>query len=355
MPLQNQNQIPPEEKFRQPGAYDHTKKNWFALHHLLAYVLFGLLAVAIVAGTYIWQVSQYVQPIDFVKHDPTANWKTYTNSQFGFEFKYPADWKLHDSPNTKASTNGDYIDIVDISIIGPNQSPRSGSVDDGASVMFHIGNKFIGQTSAKSLTTNGFTYYMISDPADSFIEGYRTMPNGQTISFWWERDMNDNIVNDFSYTKYLIPLLSTFKFTGSMADWKTYTNSQYGFELKYPNSTSSRPVVQSLGSCPGIYCGTFEVSTLSPGAGGYEPPRLVIRNIEDERIGETPDTGFGALIKNTNKFDGSNSAGTKFEGENPIQFSVGNHYVYANCVNYSKSSSVVEFCNNVLSTFKFTK
>jgi hypothetical protein len=30
--------------------------------------------------------------------DPTANWKTYTNSEFGLTFKYPAEWsKKHDS------------------------------------------------------------------------------------------------------------------------------------------------------------------------------------------------------------------------------------------------------------------
>ena len=29
--------------------------------------------------------------------DPTANWKTYTNTQYGFEIKYPVGWKIVDN------------------------------------------------------------------------------------------------------------------------------------------------------------------------------------------------------------------------------------------------------------------
>jgi hypothetical protein len=31
----------------------------------------------------------------------TANWKTYANTQYGFEFKYPSDWKFHDGSKFK--------------------------------------------------------------------------------------------------------------------------------------------------------------------------------------------------------------------------------------------------------------
>lgn len=66
-------QLQPEEQFRQPGAYEHHKKNWFAFHHLVAYALFGMLALAIVAFAYYWQVSQ-IQPLPppVVHKVPTA-------------------------------------------------------------------------------------------------------------------------------------------------------------------------------------------------------------------------------------------------------------------------------------------
>jgi hypothetical protein len=94
MPQQNpQSNIPPEELYRQPGAMP-AKKNWFALHHLLAYVLFGLLAVLALIGTYYYQVvqfnsSDYQAPFHHPKTNTTSDWKTYTNSEYGFELKFP--------------------------------------------------------------------------------------------------------------------------------------------------------------------------------------------------------------------------------------------------------------------------
>lgn len=33
--------------------------------------------------------------------DPTANWKTYTNTKYGFSFKYPKDWVIEEEPVKK--------------------------------------------------------------------------------------------------------------------------------------------------------------------------------------------------------------------------------------------------------------
>jgi len=35
--------------------------------------------------------------------DPMADWKTYTNAQYGFSFKYPADWTVKESPTEKSN------------------------------------------------------------------------------------------------------------------------------------------------------------------------------------------------------------------------------------------------------------
>jgi len=81
------------------------KNNWFASHMIVGYVfLFAILAAA-VSGIYYWQtVRQIPSSVQFPVHkDVTASWKTYTNTQYGFEFKYPSDWSTRDE--STADTN----------------------------------------------------------------------------------------------------------------------------------------------------------------------------------------------------------------------------------------------------------
>jgi hypothetical protein len=123
------------------------------------------------------------------------------------------------------------------------------------------------------------------------------------------------------------------------ADWKTFSDSKYGFEFKYPSSAKVTPV-QASGP------GQFSVEINYEGRQGLEPARLIIGTSGDSR-------SFIVPIK-ANKFSGDNSDGKTYEGENPIEFTLGNNYVYANCVNYAKEPAVIDFCNGIISTFKFT-
>lgn len=40
------------------------------------------------------QTTQSVTPVPTAQFDPTANWKTYTNSKYGYSFKFPDNWYL---------------------------------------------------------------------------------------------------------------------------------------------------------------------------------------------------------------------------------------------------------------------
>lgn len=66
--------------------------------------------VLIGGGVWYWQSQQVVAPVvsnipsttptqmeDGVEMDPTANWKTYTNTKYGFEFKYPTGFVVTES------------------------------------------------------------------------------------------------------------------------------------------------------------------------------------------------------------------------------------------------------------------
>ena len=77
------------------------KKNWFAAHWILGVVFLLAVAGAAVAGIYYWQtVRQIPAVLDLPVHKNfDANWKTYTNSQYGFEFKYPLSFSLTPSPS----------------------------------------------------------------------------------------------------------------------------------------------------------------------------------------------------------------------------------------------------------------
>lgn len=63
-------------------------------HKILGIIFLVLAAAAIVSGIYYWQTAnQTFAPLPIHK-DATANWKTYTNTQYGFELKYPSEGKV---------------------------------------------------------------------------------------------------------------------------------------------------------------------------------------------------------------------------------------------------------------------
>ncbi len=60
-------------------------------------MFFLILGGVVYAGIWYWQnqqVAQEVVPTLTPRADVTADWKTYTNTQYGFEFKYPKDWSV---------------------------------------------------------------------------------------------------------------------------------------------------------------------------------------------------------------------------------------------------------------------
>ncbi len=59
-------------------------------------------------------------PVTTPTPDVTQNWKLYTNTQYGFQFKYPASWKFNNSapagvPTIQFNSNG--IGVMEVSLI----------------------------------------------------------------------------------------------------------------------------------------------------------------------------------------------------------------------------------------------
>jgi hypothetical protein len=84
------------------------KKNWFLRHEVLYSVICFLILVVIVGSAFWWQEirktelsgQQAVNSNQEIQNS-ISDWKTYTNSEYGFEFKYPNDWIV-------SETNGTY-------------------------------------------------------------------------------------------------------------------------------------------------------------------------------------------------------------------------------------------------------
>jgi hypothetical protein len=102
--MENQNSIDPSEVQLNPKPeVPHS-------HKVLIYVFVGFFALAVIAGIYYWQTtSNLPSTFDLPKHkvqDSTATWKTYSNSQYGFSFKYPNNWSLGGEPVSYGNNTG---------------------------------------------------------------------------------------------------------------------------------------------------------------------------------------------------------------------------------------------------------
>ena len=186
-------------------------------------------------------------------------WKRYRNSQYGFEIAYPPDWEFDSSyqdnygkppsGNRVPAYAGETRNLFRLEMDGPTQSHEGGgSYDDGAIVDVRItgttgiiedwnntrerGEYLVTSTPSdwvKLLTSllggnvkniavdvNGFTGAIQvacddSNPCKIWGEGgaaYRTLPSGRVLLVSWERMVGGN---DFSYQKYFLPMLSSFR------------------------------------------------------------------------------------------------------------------------------------------------
>ena len=198
--------------------------------------------------------------LPFAAAQENSNWKRYRNSEYGFEIAYPADWDFDasyqdnygkpPSPGQRPAYAGETRNLFGLEIDGPDQSHEGGgSYDDGAIIDVRItgasgtiedwnvrpnrpasllnstpsawvklhSSTGSGDGAQKvNVDTNGFTGAIQvvctgSNPCKLFEEvggAYRTLPSGRVLLISWEREAGNN---DFSYQKYFVPMLSSFK------------------------------------------------------------------------------------------------------------------------------------------------
>ncbi len=186
-------------------------------HKLFGYLFIVLIAAAVVAGIYHWQkVSQPSADLT------NADWQTYVSAKYAFELKIPGGWKADDSAV--------HAGICFLS--AASQAAMRDPNFEGTCDLFFDDKSYQADAAPGSLqkkTINGieFSYYMAGPVYES--AHYETTKNNRIYDFYLSRD-----------EQLTETILGTLKFTEgiSTANWKTYSNSQYGFEFKYPERMS---------------------------------------------------------------------------------------------------------------------
>jgi hypothetical protein len=196
----------------------------------------------------------------FTAAQDMPNWKRYRSSEYGFEIAYPANWEFDTGyqdnygkrplDGQRPAYAGETRSLFGLEMDGPTQSQEGGgSFDDGAIIEVQItgtsgaveswnikpGGQWDLRQSAPSdwvklhtslgpgsglkkvaVDTNEFTgaievVCIGSNPCKPFEEegaAYRTLPSGRVLLVSWDRETGGN---DFSYQKYFLPMLSSFK------------------------------------------------------------------------------------------------------------------------------------------------
>lgn len=383
---QNLNQIP-QQSVLEPVS---NSENSSSLHSKWLKVgVVVVVALLLLGGAYVLNKNNSGKPTSTsvtVKltptTDPTATWKTYNSSAQEMSFKYPPTLKF-DNPEIESFTN------AEVGLIGGTPNNVIGSVVGGPNLYVNIwtleeANKWsvLSQVpnDGKKITVDGIEepYYIGGAPTTGtemiigpFQRGsliYQIMYTG------FKESVNKDIPAEF------MQIISTFKFTNPAtatptpnptANWKTYSNSQYGFSFKYNSSY----LKEGSGSISGPSSPTEPLVTfghIDPQAAGTD------RNFDGFSITIVRDTSnlsFNQYIDNEIAVFQKDSRGISVENRN--NFSLGNLTggAYLKDTNYdinmyyfpfpdnknfivfgqtSVNSNFNNQFNQILSTFKFT-
>ncbi len=185
--------------------------------------------------------------------DENTDWKSYTNSKGNYSFKYPVDFYVEESNNAEDGFvynrvtiyNKAYKDFVDdfnnhrTSVLNP---------DDNETFLMSIVIPPEKNNSSLEMAKKeyGIPGNQSVDYTIDGIKGFRVV-NGDTVVVYKGQEYYFQLRNyNNKYASYFDKILSTFKFTdqnqsNETANWKTYTNSKYGFTFKYPSDYKSLP------------------------------------------------------------------------------------------------------------------
>ena|SRR3989339_587695 len=167
-----------------------------------------VIAVIVILGVS-YGIEKYSQlntkPVE-KRMESTSDWKTYTNTKYGFEFKYPKDWTVDDTskgagfatfeysvyPPCDSSECNDRGSLIQIALLKRNFSEYTGNVNFSNKSIYTLGGK-----AGFVINSLGQSIYVFEKDGKAF-----------TIVVGITTDTQEKAIN-----KEVNQIFSTFKFT----------------------------------------------------------------------------------------------------------------------------------------------
>ena len=234
----------PQPQFTTPPANldPIPKKSWFSAHHALGYIFLFTAVAAIVAAFYYNQtIKQMPQAVDLPVHkDATANWKTYTNAEYGFEMKLPPGWTQNKEPNVSEDSI-----LINFASDEERKNPQFDFYGGSLSLTIYENpdNKTLEQFLGKDGVMPGILGDATGGHKDLLIDKRKVKRLYDVVGYYTAQILvihDGNRIIDITAddSELINGIVSSFKFIEIVdtSTWKTYTNAEYGFEFKYPNN-----------------------------------------------------------------------------------------------------------------------
>ena len=198
---------------------------------IIVLVLIGTLIVA--GGIYIFDKK------NLQSNDKIENWKTYADTDYGFELKYPEDYSLVKSGSTISMESSEACKSRQA---GGGSWPEK-CISYGLLMQKNkISIEGLGIVKT-TIQTAGYLAEKIETSSGMWDGLSQTIVQFNKDGEWYINPLSFNAANEVAAEAILEKILSTLKFKksdvqASISGWKTYTNTDWGYSFEYPEKLS---------------------------------------------------------------------------------------------------------------------